>query len=493
MKQHENKDALPLTNQPNQKSGSKTRSVEDAAADENATIELLAKLRENSRFDFKIVRMYKVEIIADAIARNWEQLDDDSKMMTSGFFVRATKYREDIGKNIDITTLRLMVADKLAELDQVNSVRIFASIITEPLKPTKPNEINPRLSKFLYTQFLQDDTQRYLKLFLKSNNRETLFVLQHLVAAITYSDSRDPGFAARQLQFLSSLIDSDAFALLDTPTILLLVGVTRTWPLMMITDVLRVYDQFAAKFPDKSNPFAAVLAVLEKSSIKVQPQIAQTTTTATPGKSQKTASSAESTPAEELTTQPITPSAPAVVQRNLEDPREVISIVTECLKKLEANSATKQQEIDRLNAEKRRNDETRDKKRAQFDSLHEENRKLREEIATLKSTLSSKTSMLQAVQNENDRLSAELLSYENKTAALVAKHELAYEELSNRIENISKHNINELKRSLEIDLKHEFNEIAHLPTDEVCLFHMDLIDAIFRKLRGKGIDVGGGQ
>jgi len=76
---------------------------------------------------------------------------------------------------------------------------------------------------------------------------------------------------------------------------------------------------------------------------------------------------------------------------------------------------------------------------------------------------------------------------------LVAKHEKAFEDLSHRIENISKHNINELKRGLEIDLKHEFNEIAHLPTDEACVFHMDLIEAIFRKLRGKGIDVGGSQ
>lgn len=493
MKPHENKDALPIINQSKLKQDNKSRAVEDAAADENATIELLAKLRENSRFDFKLARQYKVEVIADAVARNWEQLDDEGKMLTSGFFVRATKYREDIGKNIDITTLRLMIADKIAELDQVNSVRIFASIITEPLKPAKPNEINPRLSKFLYTQFFQDDAQRYAKLFLKSNDGETLIVLQHLVAAAIYSDSRDPAFAAKQLQFMTSLIDSDMFTFLDIPAIHSLVGAMRTWPISMIADVIKVHEQFATKFPDKSNPFSSVLAALETTPIRVQPQLAQTAITAVQGKPQITADSSEPRPKTDFTPQPIIPPVPAAVQRNLEDPREVISIVTECLKKLEADSATKQQEIDRLNAEKRRNDETRDKKRAHFESLQEENRRLKEEIGTLKSTVSNKISILQAVQNENDRLSAELSSNEHKTTALMAKHEQAIEDLSNRIENISKHNINELKRGLEIDLKHEFNEIAHLPTDDACVFHMDLIDAIFRKLRGKGIDVGGGQ
>ena len=73
------------------------------------------------------------------------------------------------------------------------------------------------------------------------------------------------------------------------------------------------------------------------------------------------------------------------------------------------------------------------------------------------------------MQNECDRLSAELSSNEQKASALVAKHEKAFEDLSNRIENISKHNINELKRGIEIDLKHEFNEIVHLPTDEACV------------------------
>lgn len=493
MKLHDKKDALPINNQSKLKPDNKSRAVEDIEADENATIELLTKLRENSRFDFKLARQYKVEVIAEAVARSWEQLDDESKMLTSGFFVRATKYREDIGKNIDITTLRLMIADKIAELDQVNCVRIFASIITEPLKPTKTNEINPRLSKFLYTQFFQDDAQRYAKLFIKSNNNETLIVIQHLIAAATYSDSRDPAFAARQLQFLTSLIDSGVFTLLDTPSVQSLVGAMRIWPITMIADVIKVHEQFAAKFPAKTNPFASVLAALETTPIRVQTQPAQTATTDVQEKSQITADSTEPRSTTDLTPQTIIPPAPAIAQRNLEDPREVISIVTECLKKLEADSATKQQEIERLIAEKRRNDETRDKKRAQFESLNEENRQLKEEIDTLKSAVKNEKSRLQAVQNECDRLSAELSSNEQKASALVAKHEKAFEDLSHRIENISKHNINELKRGLEIDLKHEFNEIAHLPTDEACVFHMDLIEAIFRKLRGKGIDVGGSQ
>jgi hypothetical protein len=493
LKPHEKKDASPTNTQSKLKQDNKSRAGEDAAVDENATIELLTKLRENSRFDFKLARQYKVEVIADAVARYWEQLDEEKKMLTSGFFIRATKYREDIGKNIDITKLRLMIADKIAELDQVNSVRIFASIITEPLKTTKPNEIDPRLSKYLYAHFFQADAQRYAKLFLNSNNSEALIVLQHLVTAVTCSDSRDPDFAAKQQQFLTTLIDSDVFTLLDTPTIHSLVGVMRAWPILMIADAIKVHEQFAAKFPDKSNPFASVLAALETTPIRGQHQLAQPATTAVKGNPQKTADSTEPRPTTDFTSQPIIPPAPEIAQRNFEDPREVISIVTECFKKLETDLASKQEEIEQLNAEKRHNAEIRDKKRVQFESLLEENRHLKEAIDTLKSDVKSEKSRLQAVQNENDRLCAELSSNEQKTAALVAKHEQAIEDLSNRIENISKHNINELKRGLEIDLIHEFNEIAHLPTDEACVFHMDLIDAIFRKLRGKGIDVGGGQ
>ena len=64
MKQHEKKDALPINNKSKLKPDNKSRAVEDAAADESATIELLTKLRENSRFDFKLTRQYKVEVIA---------------------------------------------------------------------------------------------------------------------------------------------------------------------------------------------------------------------------------------------------------------------------------------------------------------------------------------------------------------------------------------------------------------------------------------------
>lgn len=490
MKPDENKDSFQINKHSKQKHDNKSRSVEDAAADEKATIELSEKLCENKRFDFKTVRQYKVEVIADAVARLWEKLDDENKVLTSGLFVRATKYREDIGKNIDITSLRLMIADKILEFDQTNSIRIFASIITEPLKPNKPNELNPRLSKHLYTQFFQDNSQRYEKLFLKRNNRDALIILQHLVAAVTYSDSKDPALVAKQFQFITSMIDSGVVTLLDSPGIHSLVGAMRAWPISMISDVIKIYEQFNAMFPDKSNPFASLLAALEATPIKDKPQQPQSSHT---NKTTKTADSVEPTPINDFTSQPITPPAPAAVQRNLEDPHEVILIVTECLKKLEGDSATKQQEIDRLNVEKRRNDQTRDKKRAQFESLQEENRQLKEEIGTLKTSISSKNSILQEVKNENDRLSAVLSSNEQKMAALVEKHEQAYNDLSNRLENISSSNINDFKRGLEIELSHEFNEINHLPTDEACIFHKDLIDTIFRKLRGKGINVGGGQ
>jgi hypothetical protein len=471
------------------KSDIKVLTAEDSAADEKAAKELAQILSENSRFNFKLSNQYKVEILAAALAMNWDKWDEINRKTITGFLRSAYQHRLDIVKGYDVTSLRVLTASKILDIDPESSLRILVSIVTDVAKPTKTPEISPKLCKGIQSHFFDDEKNpRYEKLFLSNFAHESKIILQHIVAATfgQFYDPKDPALVSKQLQLLNILLEKNLFVTLEQPTIFTILDEMRVWPISILAEVEAIRDQFTAKFPNKVNPFASVIPA-PKSDRDVKPQECQPSTIPT-SQDQPEYSSAV-VPEPKLIIQP----APTSEIRNIEDPREVISIVTVCLNKLEADLATKHQEIARLNSEKRRNDETREKKRAQFESLHEENRRLNEEISTLKSTISSKISMLQAVQNENDRLSSELSTNEQKTTSLVVKHEQAYEDLSNRLENISTSNINEFKRGLEIDLSREFNEIVHLPSDESCIFHKDLIDAIFRKLRDKGVNVGGGQ
>lgn len=481
------------------KQENKIISEHDTEADEIASSELAAKLRSDGRFDVKLTRGHKVGVIAEAILKNWHDWDENTRVNVSGFFIYAYKRRDDFDKGLDVTTLRVLIAAKILDIDPNNALRIIASVVLHGSKPVKPGEINMRLCKALQNHLLQGEIPRYEKIFLSRFKEETKIVLQHIVAAIAgqYSDLKDPAFASKQLQLVTSIINSDSFKLLDQQSVYSLVGAMRSWPISMIDNVTATYELFAAKFPNENNPFAnvlpPVLAVMQPASTQPSQEPVQSSLF-DPVASSVSLQSICSTPPLPI------PTKPEPLPRNLSDPSEVISIVTECMHKLEADIATKKEEIGTLNqtieqlqAEKQHYDEKKEKKRRALDAVREDNQKLRDEINQLKSTISTKVDTIESLQNEKSKLIHDLASSEEKVCELVAKHEHSVEHLSKSIENVSIHKVNELKKSLEMDLKREFDELTHLPTDENCIFHMDVLKAIFRKLRDKGIDVGGSQ
>jgi hypothetical protein len=476
---------------------------EHETADEIASTELATKLRSDGRFDFKLTKEYKIGVIAEAVSKNWNDWDDTNRKIVTGYFRDIYLRRADLDKGIDNVVLRAMLASKILNIDPTNALRILSSAVTNGSKAFKPGEFNLRLCKAIQTHIIQGDTPRYEKLFVSSHEEETKIILQHIVAAITgqHTDAKDPVFATIQLQFVRSLLNSDCFKILDNQSLFALTGAMRSsWPISMTDIVIEIYEQFAAKFPGENNPFASVIS--SATTVKIVPQTPLTLPNTAPAQNIPFASVAS--PSLVQSNEPIlplpVPPKPEPPPRNLNDPREVILIVTECLNKLEANIDTNQQEIatlkqtiEQLHAEKLRNDEVKDKKRQALEAVKEDNRKLREEITQLNSTIISKSGFIDSLQNEKSKLVLDLAASEGKVSELVSKHDQSVKHLSNSIDNVSKHMVNELKLSLEMDLKREFDELAHLPKDESCIFHMDVITAVFRKLRDKGIDVGGNQ
>ena len=434
---------------------------------EKSVEELAAKLRENGCFDFKSTRDYNVEVIANAVSMNWEQWDEITRKTISSWFVNAYKYKNDI-KGMDIPTLRVLIASNILEVDPINALRILASVIIHGHKPLKPFELLPKLCKAIQFHFLQGDIPRYQKLFSKSYAEETRVVLQHVVAVISgpYCDMKDTALASKQLQLVTCLLDQEVFNLLDPQSIDSIVFSAKSWPMSMLSDLSNIIERYYDQFPNTINPFELISSQFIKLRSDQQPQL----------------------------------SPPEPAQINSHEPRDVISIVSECFNKLEGDIVHKQQEIEGLQhsliqaaADNHRIDESRERKQKAIESLQEENRKLREEIDTLKLNISTKNSLIATLQDEKNVLGREVKLYEEKITALGQKHEQSVEYLSNSIENVSEHKINELKRSIEIDLKNEFDELSHLPTDESCIFHMDVLKTIFRKLRQRGIDIGGRQ
>lgn len=470
--------------------------------DETAISELAAKLSSDGRFDFKLTKEYKVDVISEAVSRNWSEWDEIKRKLISGFFIYAYKHRDDLDKGIDVMTLRVQMASKILDLDPINASRILASVVTNGPKPSKSSEINMRLCKAIQSHIIQDKSLRYEKLFITDLKEETQIVLQHIVAAIAgqYSDLKDPNLALKQLQLVTSLLNSNTFKILDKQSVLSIVGAMRSWPMSMTGEVTAIYDLFSSKFPGEHNPFESVIPTTPVAKTVQQLLAAQTSEEPVQGNLIDSVASLASTQ-QNIPTLPMpAPPKPEPAPRNLSDPREVILIVTGCLNKLEDDIAAKQQDVEKLNQtieqlrdEKQRNDEVKDKKRQVFEAAKEDNRKLKEEINQLKSTINTKSEIIETLQNEKSKLVLDLATSEEKVSGLVSKHEQSVEHLSNSIDNVSNYMVSELKKSLEMDLKREFDELAHLPTDENCIFHMDVINAIFRKLRDKGIDVGGNQ
>jgi predicted nuclease with TOPRIM domain len=236
----------------------------------------------------------------------------------------------------------------------------------------------------------------------------------------------------------------------------------------MLPDLLEFCGLYSAKYPDTQNPFEPVVSPAARME------------------------SREPLPFDTSTHKP--------AERNLLEPSEVITVIRDCFDKLGTDLAKKDSEIETLrkrimqsNSDRHQLDEGKEIKRKAMEELREKIGDLRDEISALNTTVRGKDEAIATIQKDNARLDHDVKSREAIIAELTNKHEQDINQLVQRIDSVSDHKVGELKRSIEIDLKPDFDELSHLPNDESCLFHMDILESIFRKLRQKGIEIGGGQ
>ncbi|WP_224984211.1 hypothetical protein [Geomonas agri] len=434
--------------------------LHDASPDEKATAELAAKLMDGRCFEFSLTRGYSAEAIVNAVSSNWEHWGSDSRMRASGLLINAYKQKIGTPKGTVITELREGIAARIKGLDPSNALRILVSIGTHGPKQLKQGEISPQLCKSIQSHMLQGEGARYEGLFVKQRAEETRVFAQHLVAATgPYGGTRDPALPAKQLELARSFLKHDIFPLLDKQSIYMIADCVKTWTISMLPDLVEICGLFSSLYPDAENPFKAAsqLARVERSE---PPPCKETTVCPQPG------------------------------------PNDIMTMLGECFNNLESELASKTTEIDslrkriiQLNSDRLQLDEGKENKKKVIDELREKVSDLREEKHALTSTIRSKDDAIAALQKDIESLGQEIKSYEAKLSALSDARDQDVESLVSKIDSVSEHKVSELKRSIEMDLRPQFVELSHLPKDEIFDFHVHVLNAIFRKLRDKGIEI----
>jgi len=467
--QESNEEIDPNVNIEPEASSSKIDQVDPV---DEASLELTARLQDGNNFDFRLARDYNLEVITNAVSTNWTLWDEATRMRISGLLINAYKY--DIPKGLAVPALRVGVASKILEVDPTNALRILVSVaihLAKGAKPLKPGELSPQLCKVIPTHFLTGEVPRYELLFIRSRTEETRVFVQHLVAVVAGQQSydlKDPAITSKQHQLFKSFLNHDIFPQLDQLSFGMIIGAVKSWPMSMLPDLIEFCGLYSAKYPDMQNPFETVVAPVASME------------------------SRERLPSDAPANKP--------AERNLLEPSEVITVIRDCFDKLGSDLAKKDSEIETLrkrimqsNSDRHQLDEGKENKRKAIEELREKIGDLRDEISALNATVRCKDEAIATIQKDNARLDHEVKSREAKIAEITDKHEQDINQLVQRIDSVSDHKVSELKRSIEIDLRPVFDELSHLPNDESCLFHMDILESISRKLRQKGIEIRGGQ